>query len=197
LAAIVTQDHDPLRTFSPEEEKRLTEQLFTLLSAIQRGDTKGRPLTITLLQDLHHALFANVRDHAGHLRGPGFGQEWVTFGPNRSVHRDRVKPELDRVLAEATRALASLDVEDPSFELEALRIGVKLHADIVRVHPFEDGNGRTSRLCLAHVLIECGLEVIPIEAVRQEYTEALNHYYNTRDIAPLVDLYIRLYPTTR
>ena len=67
----------------------------------------------------------------------------------------------------------------------------------MRVHPFEDGNGRASRLCLAHVLVQCGLHVIPIEAVRQEYTEALNHYYDTHDIGPLVDLYIRLYPTMR
>ena len=74
---------------------------------------------------------------------------------------------------------------------------MKLHADIVRIHPFEDGNGRTSRLCLAHVLVQCGLEIIPIEAVRQEYTEALNHYYNERDLEPLVDLYIRLYPIDR
>ena len=82
----MTHDHDPLRTFSPEEEKRLTEQLFDLTSAIQRGGTRGRATNIGLLQDLRHALFASVRDHAGRLRARGFGQEYVTFGPNRSVH---------------------------------------------------------------------------------------------------------------
>ena len=66
--------------------------------------------------------------------------------------------------------------------------------DLLVVHPFEDGNGRTSRLCAAHLLVRLGLRPVAIEAVKQEYTEALNHYYTARDIEPLVDLYVRLYP---
>jgi len=193
----VTEDRDPARTFSPEEEKQLTEQLLALTKSIQRGELRHRPASVLLLQDMHDALFANVRDHAGRLRAPGFGQEYVTFGPNRSVHRNNVRRELERVFADAARAIAFLDSNHADFESAAIHVAVKLHADIVRIHPFEDGNGRTSRLCLAHVLVQCGLEIIPIEAVRQEYTEALNHYYNERDLEPLVDLYIRLYPIDR
>ena len=93
----VTEDRDPARTFSPEEEKQLTEQLLALTKSIQRGELRHRPASVLLLQDMHDALFANVRDHAGRLRAPGFGQEYVTFGPNRSVHRNNVRRELERV----------------------------------------------------------------------------------------------------
>ncbi len=45
--------------------------------------------------------------------------------------------------------------------------------------------------------MQCGLMPVPIEAVKQEYTTALNEYYKTRDIEPLVDLFIELYPAGR
>jgi Fic family protein len=43
-----------------------------------------------------------------------------------------------------------------------------VHADIIKVHPFEDGNGRTSRLVASWILVELGLRPIPVEAVKQE-----------------------------
>lgn len=42
-----------------------------------------------------------------------------------------------------------------------------------------------------------GLLPIPIEAVKQEYTAALNLYFRAKDLDPLVDLLIRLYPVER
>jgi hypothetical protein len=41
------------------------------------------------------------------------------------------------------------------------------------------------------------LRPVAIEAVKQEYTEALNHYFVTSDLDPLVDLYLRLSPVGR
>lgn len=69
-----------------------------------------------------------------------------------------------------------------------------LHAEIVRIHPFEDGNGRTSRLIANHILVRHGLLPVAIEAVKQEYTDALNLYFREKDLQPLTDLYVSLYP---
>jgi Fic family protein len=82
------------------------------------------------------------------------------------------------------------------YDLEAVRVAVWAHAEIIRVHPFEDGNGR-SRLCANHLLVQLGLRPVAIEAVKQEYTEALNHYYVAGELEPLLDLYLQLYPVGR
>jgi Fic family protein len=97
--------------------------------------------------------------------------------------------------ARELRAFA--DKDDDGYDLRALELATVIHAEIIRVHPFEDGNGRTSRLCASHLLVALGLHPVPVEAVKQEYTGALNHYFVSKDSGPLVDLFVRLYPVGR
>jgi fido (protein-threonine AMPylation protein) len=190
-----TGGDDPVRDYTPEEQRALTEQLVRITAAVHRGDLRARRLDLALLQDLHRALFGGVRGHAGKPRAPGFGAERLVFGPHRSSHRDDVQRELASVFARVDRDLRALaDGPEDERDLGAIRLAVWAHAEIVRVHPFEDGNGRTSRLCAGHLLVKLGLRPIAIEAVKQEYTEALNHYYAERDLEPLLDLYVSLYP---
>lgn len=42
------------------------------------------------------------------------------------------------------------------------------------------------------VLVGLGLAPIAVEAVKQEYNEALNHYFSSRDLQVLVDLMLQL-----
>jgi Fic family protein len=74
----------------------------------------------------------------------------------------------------------------------ALAVAVVAHADVVRIHPFEDGNGRSARALMNWVLVYLGLRPIPIEVPKQEYHDCLNHYYAHRDRQPLVDLILRI-----
>jgi fido (protein-threonine AMPylation protein) len=133
------------------------------------------------------------------MRRRGWGSEYLTFGPNRSVSRDEVEQELQAVFASADHELRMVrdQPDDERFELAALTLAVRLHAEIVRIHPFEDGNGRTARLCAGLLLVELGLRPVAIEAVKQEYTEALNTYFKERDLETLVDLFVALYPVGR
>jgi fido (protein-threonine AMPylation protein) len=189
---------DPVRTFTLEEMGRLTVQLEAIVRRVHAGEFRERPLTLSLLCDFHHAVFHGVRDHAGHIRRRGFGAEHLTFGPHRSTHRNDVERELEAIFTRAARDLrAVVGQDDDEYDLRAIELAVTTHADIIRVHPFEDGNGRSSRLCASHLLVALGLHPVAIEAVKQEYTEALNHYFVTKDRGPLVDLFVRLYPVGR
>lgn len=49
-----------------------------------------------------------------------------------------------------------------------------------------------SRLLMNAVLVGLGLLPIVVEAVKQEYNEALNHYFRSRDLQILVDLMLQL-----
>jgi len=85
--------------------------------------------------------------------------------------------------------------EAPEYERSAIQIAVWGHAKIIRIHPFEDGNGRTSRALMSMILVRVGLRPIPAEFPRQEYYAALNHYFETDELEPLTNLFIGVYPT--
>jgi len=172
----------------------LARNLYAVTSDLYAGRFANRTPTEELLCDFHRALFFEVRDHCGKIRSPEFGSESLTFGPNRSVQRSAVPAELDKVMKTTRHSLRSFD-ENPEaeeYEIGAIRLGAWLHAEIVRIHPFEDGNGRSSRLMLNWVLLRLGMQPVVFEAVKEEYRDCLNHYYRSGDLEPLVDICIRL-----
>lgn len=68
-----------------------------------------------------------------------------------------------------------------------------LHGELVRIHPFTDGNGRTARLVMNLVLMNEGLLPIVIRKEdRLEYYEALDRAHVERDYADFVDLLMDL-----
>lgn len=189
---------DAERTYTDDEERTLALQLLTVTRRVYSGGCSNDRLARGLLCDLHAALFQGVRSHAGRIRETGRGTEYLVFGPNRSVRRNDCPKLLDAALDRAQRRLGVI-VREPlahGYELEALRIAIELHAEVVRIHPFEDGNGRTSRLIMNVVLVAAGLAPIEVEVFKQEYNECLNHYFRSKDLEPLVDLLLRTYGET-
>ena len=62
-------------------------------------------------------------------------------------------------------------------QLSAIEFATWTHADFVRIHPFVDGNGRTSRLIMNYQLMSAGYLPISIPKERKlEYFEALEDY---------------------
>jgi len=186
---------DPIRQYCAEELRRLSANLLQITEEVHALKFVARTLDRSVLEEFHARIFLGVRQFAGRIRSPRQGSERLIFGPNRSLHRDEVPTRLESIFAEAARSLSSIRrcPEDPTYELAAIRLAVWLQAEIIRVHPFEDGNGRAARLLTTHVLVSLGLAPIPVEACRQEYVEVLNAYYaGDSSIDPLVDLYIRV-----
>jgi fido (protein-threonine AMPylation protein) len=185
---------DPIRKFNAEERKLLTEQLFSLTERIHSGELSSSGITPQLLCSIHRSLFGGVRDHAGKMRSRGWGQEHLTFGPNRSSHRNDVAKEVSRLCEHAELNARDLlrQADAADYEEQAMRFALKCHADFIKIHPFEDGNGRTSRLLLTVLLVRLGLRPIPIEAPKREYTDALNQYFLRLDVNHLFELYLRL-----
>ncbi len=179
--------------YTDDEKERLTENLRLLAEAVHRGDLRNRLPQTALIFDLHRALFGGVRSHAGRPRGPGFGAEVLRFGPRYSVHRREVERELDVLFrwlrVESDEVLSYTESEE--YEAKAIRVALRAHTEVIRIHPFEDGNGRASRLLLDVLLVRFGFRPIAIDVVRGEYIAALEEAFGGNDAA-LVDLYVRL-----
>lgn len=186
---------DPVRTYTTNEEETLARNLLRLLGTIHRGELRDRDASIALLVEFHAALFAGVRSHAGRCRQHDFGSEHLVFGPNRSMHRSEVPQKLDQIFRTTRESISSFDdnQDDREYERKAFHLAVWAHAEVIRAHPFEDGNGRSARALMNWILVRLGLRPIAIEVPRQEYHDCLNAYYRERELQPLMDLALRLY----
>lgn len=187
-------DRDPVREYSESEETRLTENLAAIVHEIHDGRHNDVPCCCSLVCALHRRFFSGVRDHAGRHRSRDFGSEHLVFGPHRSEHRDLVPSKLDELFSKIGRFLRSFadNESDPDYEEKALWLAIWGHAEFIRIHPFEDGNGRMGRALLDLILVRLGMMPVPVEVPKQEYLEALNYYYQTSDNGIIMALYVRL-----
>lgn len=75
---------------------------------------------------------------------------------------------------------------EPSNSIE---LAAWTHAEFVRIHPFPDGNGRTSRLIMNYQLIDQGFPPISIaKENRLEYFNTLEAYAMEGDISPFIEM---------
>ena len=187
---------DPLRNFSSHEQKTLTAALRQLTTEIHEGLWSSVPLSTNLIRQIHSRFFSGVRDHAGRIRERDWGDEYLTFGPHRSVSRRDVVAELDEMFSLLMRSARSLadNPDHPGYEEAAYRTAIWAHAKLIRIHPFEDGNGRTARAFLNVLLVRFGLRPVAMEMCRTEYIALLNEYFESglRDIQRLIDGILRL-----
>ena len=158
-----------------QEVRNYSEALAAGLKAM----AEGRPLTFSLVKELHRVLLANVR---GSDKTPGLyrtAQVWIGESESiNNIHRARFVPpppehvqpcidELEKYLAERT--------EDDGLVRLALA-----HYQFETIHPFNDGNGRAGRLLIVLQSIQEKLQdrqwlyMSPyIESRRQEYYDRL------------------------
>ncbi len=181
--------------YSAEENTRITANHLGLAREVHAGEWRARTVDRAFVCALHARLFEAVRpQHAGRHRDRGRGSEYITFGDprRRSEHRDQVGRCLEALCQKIRRGIDDCrDLgDDPAYEESAVRLAVWAHVEFIRIHPFEDGNGRTARMLLGAVLVALGLRAPPTEVPRAEYLAALRCHDEAHDLEPLVDLYL-------
>ena len=77
--------------------------------------------------------------------------------------------------------------------LNAIELSAWTHAEFVRIHPFVDGNGRTSRMIMNYQLMAQGFLPVSIaKENRLEYFDALEVYAVNGDLQPFADMIAEL-----
>lgn len=191
---MISAGEDPIYDFSSEEKEKVTENLLRITRDIHAGAYSSSDLTIHLLRDIHVGIFEGIRDHAGRIRSATWGSERLVFGPNRSIDRTKVEERLHRAFRRVREDVSTIerDPEAPLYAQRAFTLAVWAHAEIIQIHPFQDGNGRTSRCLLNLLLVRLGLRPIAVEQCKQEYVALLNRYFEDGDIQPLADGLLRV-----
>ncbi len=199
---IEPSDDDEVRQFDENEKSILTSRLLELHNQVKTIDSKVTAYSIELFCGWHRYLFEGIRDHAGRVRGPDYGEERLVFGGHRSAHKDEVAGKLAQHLVNAHCLFRQLDsfkqnsVND-TFVRDVITAALYIHADLVQIHPFRDGNGRVSRLVFSYCVCRYGLPNVSFEVPKQEYIECLHNYLVNDEIDPFIDLTLRLYRNQR
>ena len=168
------------RPYSPEDQKRLYRALFLLEQRCLVVSIAA--LDIPLLQEWHTQLSAGLsRMQPGQLR-----RSEITFGSQFGTAPERIVGELEALIARHHQVLAHWTDTSPD-EDTVLYHATWLHAELLRIHPFWDGNGRLSRLIQSWLCWKHD-QTAPNYADRPAYIGGLNRYHHTRNLSLLMEV---------
>lgn len=123
-----------------------------------------------LIKDIHQVVMENI------LEGGLYRSYNV-----RITGADFTPPDWTEVRTAMKWFMSDYDTKKPT--LNPIELAAFVHAEFVRIHPFQDGNGRTARLLLNFMLMKAGYQPVIIEAKdRPIYYESLNDYAVTGDL---------------
>lgn len=85
------------------------------------------------------------------------------------------------------------DLEWKGNQLNLIEFAAWTHAEFVRIHPFPDDNGRTSRLIMNYQLLANGFPAVSIaKEDRLEYFNTLETYAVEGNLTPFADMVVQL-----
>lgn len=140
--------------------------------------TKGEPLSEWQIKSIHQLILKNIdNSNAGVYRKINVVISGADHVPSDAVH---VESEMQGFINW---------YKNDAGTLHPVERAARVHADFVKLHPFVDGNGRTSRLLMNLELMKDGYPpvVLPVEK-RLEYYEALDKAHTKNDYEPFLSL---------
>jgi fido (protein-threonine AMPylation protein) len=174
------------KPFSSDEIERLQRALVALeLSCLSVAP--GR-LNFALLLEWHGQLSAGIP----HMQPGQWRTVEITFGSNFGAPPDRIITDLGRMLDVHQQTLTAWEESAPS-RLSVLEYATQLHADLIDIHPFWDGNGRLARLVQAWLCWSYGLPA-PRYVDRPRYLAGLNRYMHTGSLGLLMEVTVAALP---
>jgi Fic family protein len=167
---------------------------FDALEFLVRVVDRGRPLSASVVKELHAAITRHQPTYSALDSQGNLVERRLTHGdwkklPNHVELQDgrlleytppeHVSSEMDR--------LVEIYVELGG--LHPLVRAAWLHHRFIRIHPFEDGNGRVGRALVLLTLLSAKYAPLVVErSQREAYLSALNRA-NTGDLLPLIRLF--------
>jgi len=139
---------------------------------------KNERMTEWTIKSIHRLVLKGIQDkNAGVYR-----KENVLIGG--ASHRPP-----DHVAVQELMERFVETVENEWSSIHPVERAAKVHAEFVKIHPFIDGNGRTSRLLMNFELMKAGFPPAVIKATnRASYYDTLDLAHTTGDHEPFIQL---------
>ena len=150
----------------------------------EQAHLESMPLTQNFIRTLHHTLLRE--DYVVYRTLPGGQQTSYTVHAGRYKTRPnsmitRYGDKFDYASPEETLALMTdlvdwYNEEEARGKLTPVQLAALFHYRYIRIHPFEDGNGRIARLMVNYILVRHHWPMVVIRnRNKSQYIEALHH----------------------
>lgn len=147
---------------------------------VKKCIAEGKPLDEETAKDIHQILMEHII--------PGGIYRDVNVYISGARHTPPGPMEMYRQVKDFY-----LDLQWKGDALNPIELAAWTHAEFVRIHPFRDGNGRTSRLIMNYQLMANGFPAVDIaKEHRLEYFNALEAYAVEDDLAPFSEMIAEL-----
>lgn len=146
---------------------------------VKKCVTEGKTLDETIIKDIHALLMENI----------------LTGGVYRNVEvRISGAKHKPPVPSEMYQQIKNFYADMPyKVKENAIEFAAWTHAEFVKIHPFVDGNGRTSRMIMNYQLLASGFLPVSIaKENRLEYFETLEAYAVEGDLNPFANMIAEL-----
>lgn len=143
---------------------------------VKRCIAEGKPLSETIVKDIHAILTENII-----IGGIYRNQEVRISGAGHTP------PAGNEMYRQIKDFYADLDWKKKA--LNPIEYAAWTHAEFVRIHPFIDGNGRTSRLIMNYQLMAA--KFLPVSIAKEnrlDYYNALEEYAVNKNLVPFTEL---------
>lgn len=138
---------------------------------------EGKPLDENRIKDIHAILTENI------LVGGVYRNIDLYISGARHT-----PPSPNEAYKQVKKFYIDLPYKTYKTEVNCIELAAWIHAEFVKIHPFVDGNGRTSRLIMNYQLMVAGFLPISIaKESRLEYFDALESYAVDADLKPFAD----------
>ena len=146
---------------------------------VKKCVSEGKVLDENIVKDIHALLMENI------LTGGIYRNVEVRI--TGAMH----KPPIPSKMYQQIKNFYA-DMQYASKE-NAIELAAWTHAEFVKIHPFEDDNGRTSRMIMNYQLTASGFLPVSIaKENRLEYFEALETYAMEGDLKPFANMIAEL-----
>lgn len=146
---------------------------------VKKCIAENKPLTENIVKDLHAILTENIivggiyRNQEVRISGAGF-----------------TPPAGNEMYVQIKSFYEDLKYKK---DLNPIELAAWTHAEFVRIHPFVDGNGRTSRLLMNYQLMINGYLPVSVDKDdRLDYYNALEQYAAHGNLEPFADFVAEL-----
>lgn len=162
-----------LRTIDVDEIKNYQEAMFQML----KDTNERKPLSLQLILDYHRIAMKHRSDLAGSIRTIPVH---IKGNPNfKTTAPEKIREELEKLFERYNEFIKRKNV---SLE-EILKFAVYFHNEFQHIHPFEDGNSRTTRLITFHLLQSLDIPILDIPfGLLDEYLSYTKGSKNREDI---------------
>ena len=159
------------------EEMKAHNVALRMIEAEAREE--GRPLTETFIRTLHQTLLREdyqVTNPDGTTYTIHAGQYKTRPNSVRTITGELFEyaspEETPALMADL---IAWYNREETAATLSSIQLSSLFHYRYIRIHPFEDGNGRMARLLVNYILCKHGYPMIVVKSTdKNQYLSALN-----------------------